>query len=82
MNIAFITPAADIRKTLPYRLGNSIYTRPNASPGPLILATMLRDRGHSVAVYEELYANVDLKKLLHADVDRRFHHDFHGSARI
>jgi radical SAM superfamily enzyme YgiQ (UPF0313 family) len=68
MNIAFITPAADIRKTLPYRLGNSIYTRPNAITGPLILATMLRDRGHTVEVYEELYAKVNLENLLHADV--------------
>jgi radical SAM superfamily enzyme YgiQ (UPF0313 family) len=68
MNTVFITPAADIRKTLPYRLGNSIYTRPNAITGPLILATMLRDRGHNAAVYEELYRRVDLEKLLHADV--------------
>jgi radical SAM superfamily enzyme YgiQ (UPF0313 family) len=68
MNIAFITPAADIRKTLPYRLGNSIYTRPNAITGPLILATMLRDRGHIAEVYEELYAHVNLENLLHADV--------------
>ena len=68
MNIVFITPAADIRKTLPYRLGNSIYTRPNAITGPLILATMMRNHGHSVAAYEELYAHVDLEKLLYADV--------------
>ncbi len=68
MNIAFITPAADIRKTLPYRLGNSIYTRPNAITGPLILATMLRDRGHRVEVYEELYAHVNLERLMNADV--------------
>lgn len=68
MNIAFITPAADIRKTFPYRLGNSIYTRPNAITGPLILATILRDHGHHAEVHEELYRNVDLKRLLHADV--------------
>lgn len=68
MNIVFVTPAADIRKTLPYRLGNSIYTRPNAITGPLILATMLRNRGHTAEVYEELYAKVNLEKLLHADV--------------
>lgn len=68
MNIAFITPTADIRKTLPYRLGNSIYTRPNAITGPLILATMLRDRGHTAEVYEELYAKVNLERLLRADV--------------
>jgi radical SAM superfamily enzyme YgiQ (UPF0313 family) len=68
MNIAFVTPAADGRKTLPYRLGNSIYTRPNAITGPLILGTILRNRGHSVEVYEELYARVNLDALLRADV--------------
>ncbi len=68
MNIVFITPAASSRKTLPFRLGYGIYTRPNSISGPLILATMLRNRGHSVAVYEELYANVALEKFLDADV--------------
>jgi radical SAM superfamily enzyme YgiQ (UPF0313 family) len=68
MNIVFITPAAAVRKTLPYRLGNSIYTRPNAITGPLILATILRNHGHNAEVHEELYSHVDLEKLLHADV--------------
>ncbi|MBN2037739.1 MAG: B12-binding domain-containing radical SAM protein [Chitinispirillaceae bacterium] len=68
MKIVFITPAADIRKTFGNRIGNRIYTRPNAITGPLILATMLRDRGHRVTVYEELYAQVDLRQLIHADV--------------
>jgi radical SAM superfamily enzyme YgiQ (UPF0313 family) len=68
MKIAFVTPASDMRKTLPVRIGNNIYTRPNAITGPLILATMLRDRGHEVSVYEELYARVDAEKLCAADV--------------
>ncbi|HUI92855.1 MAG TPA: radical SAM protein [Chitinivibrionales bacterium] len=68
MNIAFITPAADIRKSFPYRLGNSIYTRPNAITGPLILATILRNRGHHAEVYEELYSHVNLERLMGADV--------------
>jgi radical SAM superfamily enzyme YgiQ (UPF0313 family) len=68
MHIAFVTPSADVRKTLPYRLGNSVYTRPNAITGPLILATMLRDRGHTAEVHEELYGRVNLESLLKADV--------------
>lgn len=68
MKIAFVTPASEMRKALPVRIGNTIYTRPNAITGPLILATMLRDRGHDPEVYEELYAGVDLRRLLSADV--------------
>lgn len=68
MNIAFLTPAAPLRTTPLYRLGNQIYTRPNAITGPLILGTLLQERGHSVSVYEELYARVDLRDLLSADV--------------
>jgi|WetSurMetagenome_2_1015567.scaffolds.fasta_scaffold00057_6 radical SAM superfamily enzyme YgiQ (UPF0313 family) len=68
MKVAFVTPASDMRKALPVRIGNSIYTRPNAITGPLILATILRDRGHDVEVHEELYSKVDMERLLSADV--------------
>ena len=51
-----------------YRIGNLIYGHPNAITGPLILGHILKNVGHDVSVYEELYADVDYSKLLDADV--------------
>lgn len=64
MHIVFVTPASDIRRFPLYRLGGRFYGHPNAITGPLILGTILRDAGHTVEVYEELYSNVNLRKLM------------------
>lgn len=68
MNIIFVTPASDIRRNLLYRLGNFIYGHTNSVTGPLILGKILKDAGHQVSVYEELYQRIDLKKFDDADV--------------
>lgn len=68
MKIVFITPASDVRRMKLYRIGNLLYGHPNAITGPLILGRILKDAGHDVSVYEELYADIDYKKLLGADV--------------
>jgi len=68
MNILFIVPAADIRRNWIYRLGGSFYGRSNSITGPLILGRILKDAGHKVKVYEELYQDVDMDVLENTDV--------------
>ena len=68
LKIVFITPASDVRRMKFYRIGNLLYGHPNSITGPLILGHILKDAGHDVSVYEELYADVDYGKLLDADV--------------
>jgi radical SAM superfamily enzyme YgiQ (UPF0313 family) len=68
MKIVFITPASDLRRNPLYRLGNLLYGHPNSITGPLILGHILKNAGHEVEVYEELYKNVDLKVCDDADV--------------
>ena len=68
MKIIFITPASDVRRMALYRLGNLLYGHPNAITGPLILGHILKNAGHDVAVYEELYSDLDFAKLSGADV--------------
>lgn len=68
MKVVFITPASKVRRKRLYRIGNLVYGHPNAITGPLILGHILKDAGHDVSVYEELYADVDYSKLLDADV--------------
>jgi len=67
MKIVFITPASDIRRNPVYRLGNILYGHMNSITGPLILGHILKNAGHTVEVYEELYKNVDFKKYCDAD---------------
>lgn len=68
MKVIFITPASDVRRAPVYRLGNRLYGHSNAITGPLILGRILKDAGHEVEVYEELFKNVDYTRLLDADV--------------
>ena len=68
MKIVFITPAGDVRRTALYRFGNLAYGHPNSITGPLILGHILKEAGHNVSVYEELYADIDFSKLYDADV--------------
>jgi len=68
MKIVFITPASDDRRKKSYRLGNFLYGRPNAITGPLILGRILKDAGHEVEVYEELYADTDFFKIKDVDL--------------
>lgn len=68
MKVVFITPASDIRRNPVYRLGNRMYGHSNAITGPLILGHILKNAGHTVEVYEELYKNVDFKKCNGADL--------------
>lgn len=68
MKIVFITPAADIRRNSVYRLGGSFYGQSNSITGPLILGRILKEAGHDVAVYEELYADVKPEDIKDADV--------------
>ncbi|MCI1982353.1 MAG: B12-binding domain-containing radical SAM protein [Oscillospiraceae bacterium] len=68
MKVVFITPASDVRRMKLYRLGNIVYGHPNSITGPLILGHILKEAGHDVSVYEELYADIDFSKLLDADV--------------
>ncbi|HPD18355.1 MAG TPA: radical SAM protein [Candidatus Goldiibacteriota bacterium] len=68
MKIIFVIPAADIRRTLLYRMGNNFYGRKNPIVGPLILAGILKKAGHTVEVYEELYEDVDYSKISDCDV--------------
>ena len=68
MKVIFITPASKIRRNFLFRLGYSLYDRPNPITGPLILGKILKDSGHDVEVYEELYSNINLKKIEKADV--------------
>ncbi len=68
MKVVFITPASKVRRMRLYRIGNLIYGHSNSITGPLILGHILKDAGHDVSVYEELYADVDYSKLFDADV--------------
>lgn len=68
MKIIFITPASDLRRFSLYRFGNRLYGQSNSITGPLILGHILKEAGHDVSVYEELYDNVDYEKINDADV--------------
>ncbi|WP_213996529.1 B12-binding domain-containing radical SAM protein [Tepidanaerobacter syntrophicus] len=68
MKVVFITPASDLCRMFLYRLGSKVYGQRNSITGPLILGRILKDAGHDVSVYEELYANVDYSKIMDADV--------------
>ncbi len=68
MKVVFITPASETRRMALYRVGNLLYGHPNSITGPLILGHILKEAGHDVSVYEELYADVDFTKLFDADV--------------
>ncbi|MBN1578033.1 MAG: B12-binding domain-containing radical SAM protein [Chitinispirillaceae bacterium] len=68
MKVAMVTPASDLHRTLLYRLGHVIYEPENSIPGPLILGKILADAGHTVDVYEELYRDLPMDKVLRADV--------------
>ncbi|SHI16752.1 B12-binding domain-containing radical SAM protein [Sporanaerobacter acetigenes] len=67
MKIVFITPAADIRRNSIYRLGGSFYGQKNSITGPLILGRILKEAGHDVEVYEELYKDLKPENILDAD---------------
>lgn len=68
MKVTFIVPAADIRRNKYYRLGGSFYGYDNSITGPLILGRILKNKGHEVEAYEELYVDLDLNSLLDTDV--------------
>ncbi|MDK2952132.1 MAG: hypothetical protein PWQ77_1797 [Kosmotogales bacterium] len=68
MKIIFIVPAAKIRRNRLYRIGGSFYGRSNSITGPLILGKILKNAGHNVEVYEELYRDLDFQKIIDADV--------------
>ena len=61
MKIVFITPASDFRRSFIYRLGNVLYGHRNSITGPLVLGHILRNAGHAVEVYEELYRDIDFR---------------------
>lgn len=64
MKVVFLTPAGDVRRTPVYRLGNLLYGHPNSITGPLILGHILANAGHEVSVYEELFENLRLERIL------------------
>ncbi|WP_446899611.1 B12-binding domain-containing radical SAM protein [Clostridium sp. LBM24168] len=68
MKIVFIVPAADIRRNVIYRIGDRIYGHSNSIIGPLILGKILKNAGHSVEVYEELYKDLNFNKFEDADL--------------
>lgn len=68
MKIVFIVPAADIRRNIIYRIGDKIYGHANSITGPLILGKILKNAGHEVEVYEELYKDLDFSKFDAADL--------------
>lgn len=68
MKIIFLTPASDIRRSTLYRIGNMLYGHSNSITGPLVLGHILKNAGHEVSVYEELYYNIDYSKIKDADV--------------
>ncbi|SMC76122.1 B12-binding domain-containing radical SAM protein [Papillibacter cinnamivorans] len=68
MKIVFITPASGMRRFALYRLGNNLYGHPNSITGPLILGHILKNAGHEVEVYEELYDDLPFEKIAGADV--------------
>ena len=64
MKVVFITPTAWLRRLPPYRIGGMFYGHTNSITGPLILGRILKDAGHEVEVYEELYTTLDYKKIM------------------
>jgi len=68
MKIVFLTPASAMRRSIFYRIGGNLYGHSNSITGPLILGRILKNAGHDVSVYEELYKKVDYKKLTGTDV--------------
>jgi radical SAM superfamily enzyme YgiQ (UPF0313 family) len=68
MKIVFITPASTLCRNFFYRLGNKIYGHSNSITGPLVLGHILKNAGHTVEVYEELFRDVDLEVCDSADV--------------
>lgn len=68
MKIVFIVPAADIRRKRLYRLGDALYGKTNSITGPLTLGRILKNAGHKVEVYEELYCDLDFAKMADADL--------------
>ncbi len=68
MKIAFIIPAADIRRTFSYRLADKFYGPRHPIMGPLILGSILNRSGHQVEIYEELFKDIDFRKVEEADL--------------
>ena len=69
MKIIFITPTTALRRLIVYRIGGRFYGHPNAITGPLILGGILKQAGHEVEVYEELYGSVPMRRCMQeADV--------------
>lgn len=68
MKIAFIIPAADIRRTFSYRLADKFYGPRHPITGPLILGSILNRSGHQVKIYEELFEDIDFRKVKEADL--------------
>lgn len=68
VKVVFIVPAADIRRNSIYRMGGSFYGRSNSITGPLILGRILKEKGHNVEVYEELYKDLEPENIIDADV--------------
>ena len=68
MKIVFITPAAKVRRNFIYRLGGAFYGQSNSITGPLILGRILKEAGHDVEVYEELYEDIKPEAIKDADV--------------
>ncbi len=68
MKIAFIIPAADIRRTFSYRLADKFYGPRHPITGPLILGSILNHSGHQVEIYEELFKDIDFRKVEEANL--------------
>lgn len=68
MRVVFLTPAGDVRRSAFYRMGNSLYGHSNSITGPLVLGRILKDAGHEVSVWEELYQDVNPSVYQNADV--------------
>ena len=68
LKVVFVTPAAEIRRNKIYRMGGSFYGRSNSITGPLILGRILKEAGHEVEVYEELYKDLQAENIKDADV--------------
>lgn len=64
MKIVFITAAPFLRRMPGYRLGGKFYGQSNSITGPLILGGILKKKGHTVEVYEELNGSVNLEKVM------------------
>ena len=68
MKVVFVIPAGDVRRLTIYRIGNKLYGHSNSVTGPLVLGHILKNAGHDVSVYEELYDNIDYSKFVDVDV--------------